>query len=254
MVRRTPGRPRQQIADLLLEDLVGGKPDRILDPLRFQELVDPWHGECGVGTEVEARYSAAIARNDRLKHALPTIGAMHIAGTERAAFEVAELVEQEQWMVAGALIVAVPDAHLLFTMGRADARIHVEHDAARRPMGMNPVDPLAGQIGKPGQVLLCRQPARLETPHLAGRGRRSGSRLAADDPTHRRIMAQAFGIIDILIPGKPPEHRLPKHPDQRMAAVLAGAVVGEHVARHRAETKGIVEFAIDQQAGVRGHH
>ena len=67
-------------------------------------------------------------------------------------------------------------------------------------------------------------------------------------------MAQAFGIIDILIPGKPPEHRLPKQPDQRMAAVLASAVVGEHVARHRAETKGIVEFAIDQQAGVRGHH
>ena len=64
-------------------------------------------------------------------------------------------------------------------------------------------------------------------------------------------MAQAFGIVDILISGKPPEHRLPKQPDQRMVTVLAGAAIGEHVARHRAETKGIVEFAIEQQPGVR---
>jgi len=60
-------------------------------------------------------------------------------------------------------------------------------------------------------------------------------------------MAHAFGIVDILISGKPPEHRLPKQ--QRMVTALAGAAIGEHVARHRAETKGIVEFAIEP--GVR---
>jgi hypothetical protein len=36
-----------------------------------------------------------------------------------------------------------------------------------------------------------------------------------------------------------------------MVTVLAGAAIGEHVAHHRAETKGIVEFAIEQQPGVR---
>jgi hypothetical protein len=35
-----------------------------------------------------------------------------------------------------------------------------------------------------------------------------------------------------------------------MTAVLAGAAIGKHVTRHRAETKGIVKFAIDQQPGV----
>src|ERR1700730_12318262 len=49
--------------------------------------------------------------------------------TQRAAFQIAELVEQEQRMITGAGIMAVPDAHLLFAARRADARIHVEHDA-----------------------------------------------------------------------------------------------------------------------------
>jgi hypothetical protein len=38
------------------------------------------------------------------------------------------------------------------------------------------------------------------------------------------------------------------YPDQRMAAVLAGAGVGEHLARQRAETESLVEFAIGQQS------
>ena len=50
---------------------------------------------------------------------------MNFAGTKRAPFEVAELVEQEQRMVAGAGIMAVPDAVLLFAVRRAHARIHV---------------------------------------------------------------------------------------------------------------------------------
>jgi hypothetical protein len=37
---------------------------------------------------------------------------MHIAGTQRAAFQIAELVENEQRMIAGALVMAVPDADL----------------------------------------------------------------------------------------------------------------------------------------------
>ena len=55
-----------------------------------------------------------------------------------------------------------------------------------------------------------------------------GSR-AAGNPAYRRIMAQALGVIDILVPGQPSEHRLPKQPDKGMPAVPAGAGVGEHV-------------------------
>ena len=67
--------------------------------------------------------------------------------------------------------MAVPDAPLLLAVGRADARIHVEHDASRRTAAVHQVDPLAGQIGKSGEVLRRREPLRLEAAHLARRGR-----------------------------------------------------------------------------------
>ncbi len=37
-----------------------------------------------------------------------------------------------------------------------------------------------------------------ETPHVARRGRRSGG-LAGDDPSHRRIMAQPLGVVNVLV-------------------------------------------------------
>ena len=35
------------------------------------------------------------------------------------------------------------------------------------------------------------------------------SRPSADDPSHRGIMAQPLGVVDVLVSGKPTEHRLP---------------------------------------------
>jgi hypothetical protein len=149
--------------------------------------------------------------------------------------------------------MAVPDAHLLFAVCRADARIHVEHDASRRTATMNAVDPLAGQIGESGKVLFRCEPARLEAAHLARRCRCPQRRLAANNPTHRGIMTQALGVVDILISGEAAEHRLPQHADQGMATVLTGAV-GENLAGHRTEAERIVEFPVREQAGVGGDH
>jgi hypothetical protein len=92
----------------------------------------------------------------------------------------------------------------------------------------------------------------VSTAHLARRGRRTLSRFATDNPAHRGIMAKTVGVVDILVSGKPSEHRLPQQPDQRMAAVLAGTRIGEHLGGHCAETKGVVEFAIGQQSGIGG--
>jgi ABC-type Fe3+ transport system substrate-binding protein len=64
-------------------------------------------------------------------------------------------------------------------------------------------------------------------------------------------MAQPFGVVDILVSGEPTEHGPPQHPHERVTAVLAGAAVGQPFARHRAEAKRIVEFAIGEQTGVR---
>ena len=110
------------------------------------------------------------------------------------------------------------------------------------------------KIGKSREVLRCREPVRLEAPHLARRSRTALSRLAADDPAHRRIMAQALGVVHVLVSGKTTEHRLPQQTDQRMAAVLAGARIGERLARHRAQPECVVEFAIGQQSGIGGDH
>jgi MOSC domain-containing protein YiiM len=101
-----------------------------------------------VGPEIDARDLAVIARHDRLQNRFPAICAVNVAGTKRAPFEVAELVEQEQRMVAGAGVVPVPDAVLLFAVRRAEARIHIEHDTSWRTTTMDGIDPLAGKIGE----------------------------------------------------------------------------------------------------------
>src|SRR3982074_3909344 len=98
---------------------------------------------------------------------------------------------------------------------------------------MDGIDPLAGKIGERRKVLFRREPTRLEAAHLARRCRCPQSRLAANNPTHRGIMMQAFCVIHILVSGKSPEHRLSQHSDETMPSVLAGAHVSEYTARHR---------------------
>src|SRR5271155_3471586 len=100
------------------------------------------YGEGGIGPEIDARDLALVTHDDRLERTVPTIGAVHVARTQGTAFQIAELVEHEQWVIAGAGIMAVPDAVLLFTMRWAHARIHVECDAARRPTAVHKIDPV----------------------------------------------------------------------------------------------------------------
>src|SRR5215470_5092930 len=121
-VRGSSDRTLEQIADAVLEDPVGRQADRIFDLLGFQELVDLRHGERCVSAEIDTRELALVASNDRLEHAVPAVGAVHVAGTQGAAFEITELVEHEQRMIAGAGVMPVPGAHLLLAMGRAHAR------------------------------------------------------------------------------------------------------------------------------------
>src|SRR6516164_7272439 len=80
------------------------------------------------------------------------------------------------------------------------------------------------------------------------------SRLATNNPTHRRIMTEALGIVYVLVSGKPTEHGLPQQTDQRMAAVLASARIGEHLPRQRGQPERIVKFAIGEQPGIGRDH
>jgi len=85
---------------------------------------------------------------------------------------------------------------------------------------------LARQVGKNSEVLVRREPLRLEAPHLARRSR-DLRRFAADNPAHSRIVAQALGIVHILVTGKATKYRLPEQPGQCMPTILAGACVGQ---------------------------
>jgi hypothetical protein len=149
-VRRSPNRARQKMANPLLQDAICRQSDRVFDPLGFEELVNIWIGEGGVSPEINARDLALVSFDNRGEHALPPIGAMNVARAHGAAFQIAKLVENEQRMITGAVIVTVPDAHLLLAMGRTDARIHVEQDTSRRTAVMHAIDPLACKIGESG--------------------------------------------------------------------------------------------------------
>src|ERR1700756_4459530 len=49
------------------------------------------------------------------------------------------------------------------------------------------------------------------------------SRLATNDPAHRGIVTQPFGVVHVLITSQAAEHRLPEQPCQCVPTVLPGA-------------------------------
>ena len=114
----------------------------------FQELVNTRHGEGGVGSIKDAAGLALIPRNDWPQHMLPAIGAVNIAGTKRAAFQISKLIEDEEWMITGTAEVSVPNALLLFAMRGADAGIQVEDDATTWTAFRNLIDPMTREIGR----------------------------------------------------------------------------------------------------------
>ena len=100
-VRRPLNGARQKVADPLLQNAVRRQSDRIFDPRGFEEVVNGWIGEASVSPKINARDLATITRHDGLQHIFPAVGAMDIAGAQGASFQIAELVENEQRMIAG---------------------------------------------------------------------------------------------------------------------------------------------------------
>jgi len=154
---------------------------------------------------------------------------MNVAGMQGTALKVAELVEQEQGMVARAAEVSVVGRPLLFTMGWAGAGIHVENDLHRRVPVMNLVDPHPVHVGQGFNVPVGGQKLRLEAPHLAGRGCLFRDSLADDDPSHDRVEAEPVSIVHVAVPAKASENGLTKLPDKTVTAVLPTTGVREWV-------------------------
>src|SRR5664279_5910683 len=99
---RTTNRTFEQIADPLLQDAIRRQANGVFDPFGFEEFIDFWIFETRISPEIDARNLALIPRHDRLQNAVPSIGAVNVARAQGAAFQIAELVEHEQRMIAGA--------------------------------------------------------------------------------------------------------------------------------------------------------
>ena len=146
-----------------------------------------------------------ISRDDRLQNRFPSIGAVHIAGAQSAAFQMAKLVEDEQRVIAHAAEMPVPGRAFLRAVGRADRTVHVQRDPFGRLALVNPVDPLSRHISQRRAIVSRRQHLGLEPSHLAcGRGLGINGP-SSDHLPHHRIKRQTICIIHILISGQPTE-------------------------------------------------
>ena len=74
-------------------------------------------GEGGIGTKVAPQLPVSVSADDRLQHLAPAICGVHVARTQGAPFQIAELVEHEQRMIAGTSEVTVVGGSFLFAMG-----------------------------------------------------------------------------------------------------------------------------------------
>jgi hypothetical protein len=208
LLGRTADRPAQQVADPLLKDRIGRQPDGVADLLCLQKLIQLGLGERRVAAKVEIETALAVAGDYRLERRPPALRAVHVARPQGAALQVAELVEDEQRMVAAAAEMAVPGRALLLAMGRALGAVHAEDDAVRRTAPVHPVDPGAREIGECFEVRLGCQPLGLEAAHLAGRGRGLVDTLPADNGPHHRVTGKPLGVVDVFVAGEPTIDRL----------------------------------------------
>ena len=117
---------------------------------------------------------------------------------------------------------------------------------------MHLVDPLPGEIGERGKVLILASHSVSNRPIWLAEAATRGDRPVADNPAHRRIAAQPVGVVHVLVAGEPPEHRLTQQAHQPVATVLAGARVGQRVGPRVSQAERVVQLAIGQQPGIGG--
>src|SRR3954471_22392473 len=95
LVGWSPDRALQQISNLILQDLVGRKPDRIACTLGFKKLVDLGIGESGVGSEIQMFHNAPVTPNHWLQQRAPAVSTVDVARPQRTPLDIAELIEHE---------------------------------------------------------------------------------------------------------------------------------------------------------------
>ena len=104
---------------------------------------------------------------------MPIVGTVHAALTQQHPLKIAELVEAEQGMVAGAVKVSVVGCAFLGTVRLTDRTIQIQNQLANRFALPNAVNLFARQVRKGIDMFWISQNFGLEAPHVA-----PGSRVA----------------------------------------------------------------------------
>src|SRR3954471_21552646 len=113
LVGWTAHRTLEQMSNPALENSIGGQADHVPVVLRLQEFVDLRRGKTRIGPEVAPLHRGPVAGDHRLQHRTPALGGVDVAGPQGTAFEITELIEHEQRVIAGATEVPVVGTALL---------------------------------------------------------------------------------------------------------------------------------------------
>jgi hypothetical protein len=70
-------------------------------------------------------------------------------------------------------------------------------------------DPIPRHVRQSGEIIRRREYLGLEATHLTRRGSLLIHGAPSDDLAQHGIERQALGVIDVLVPGKPTEYRMP---------------------------------------------
>ena len=152
MVRRSTGASFGQVIDPFVEFGIALHADGVIPALGFQQVKQRRDGEGRIGPEPppfdRGPGGGGTARQNRLQHILPTIGAVDIAGPQSAPFQIAELVEHEKRVQALLPEMTIPCRPFLIAVHRAFRTVHVQSDDLRRAFVVHRVNPAARQVGQ----------------------------------------------------------------------------------------------------------
>ena len=199
-----------------------------------------------------ARCASARDRDDCLQHVPPAVGTVDVAGPQRAAFRVAELVYHEQRVTAGAAEGVLVSRAFLLATGRVHRRVDIENDHLRRAAAVYAVDTETWKLGERYEIVQGAQPLRLEASHLAGRGRQSLEAVPIDDGTHRGVDQMPVGVVDILVAGEAAVDRVPQQAGQQMLLVLSPALIRQRGPGSFGQAENLIQLSVCKQSGIGG--
>jgi hypothetical protein len=195
---------------------------------------------------------SSVACDDRQEYPPPVLGAGAVAAPQQNPLQVAELVEQEERMVASATEVAVVGAALLVAIGLAHRTVHVQDELRELAALMGLVDPVAGEVHQVFEVLLGGEYYRLEAGHFAGGSGLGVLGPTADHEPHRGIESETLGVVHIFITCQAAVDRLPQPGRQGMLGVRPRAGVEQSARGDAGQLEGVIEFPIGEESGVTG--